>query len=74
MKKIFYILALAAVCSCSEKAEDDNASSKLADATDLVAEQTDLTTVTLTLCPASGSDRSRQQVIYILGPDSGKGL
>lgn len=50
MKKIFYILAVAALtaASCAEKAEGDNASSKLADATDLVAEQTDLTTVRLT--------------------------
>ena len=44
------LLALAALtaASCAEKAEDDKASSKLADAGNLVAEQTDLTTVRLT--------------------------
>lgn len=44
------LIALAALtaASCAEKAEDDKASSKLADAGNLVAEQTDLTTVRLT--------------------------
>ena len=50
MKRMSFILALtlAVFCSCTEKPEDGGLSSKLADASDLKVEQTDLTTVKLT--------------------------
>lgn len=46
MKKIFYILAIVAACSCAEKPDDSV--SKLDDPVNLSAEQTDIDAVTLT--------------------------
>ncbi|MBE6215509.1 MAG: hypothetical protein E7123_04690 [Bacteroidales bacterium] len=63
MKRIIFILALAASIACSEKSSGE--SSVLADATELKVEQTDLTTVRLTWTDNAKGEKGYR--IYLRG-------